>query len=116
MLFLIIIFVLVFGMILLRNHLKVSRHKKETIIINIINQAFDRHNVEIHEYDSVEFRNHDIIRHTIISNSPDILNSALILPQTKYKVYFPKPGFYVLSSSLYGKSMKPVYIQVRKIE
>ena len=81
--------------------------------IHIKNLAFDTHEstVKINVGDTIEFKNNDEVRHTIISTSPYIPNSRLLYPKDKFHITFWVKGTYSLFSSLYN-NMKPINIVV----
>lgn len=86
-----------------KTHLVDIRTQKRVIpSILIINQG-----------DSVVFRNKSYIRHTMINDEPDIINSPLLKPNETYQTIINRKGVYIFTSSLYPESKIKVRIIVK---
>ena len=93
------------------------KHKKKlppnlvSFHVHIQKMKFTKDIARINVGDTIEFINSDIIRHTVISDSPYVRNSGIIKPKQKFFCTFWKKGEYYLYSSLYNE-IKPIRVIV----
>ncbi len=86
--------------------------KKHDIDIN--RKKFSKSIIKINKGDTVIWYNNDVIRHTVETQNPNIINSHVIAPGKTFQYTFPNTGRFIFNSSLYDEH-KPMTVVVRDV-